>query len=117
MKSYFKPSEHTCKCGCGLETMDKTHMYMLNQARDLAGIPFVVNSGRRCEQHNKAEGGRATSSHLLGFASDLLAKSSRARFLIVRALIVVGFCRIQINFKKGYVHVDNDPAKIKQLLW
>ena len=90
-------------------------MFMLNQARDLAGIPFIVLSGSRCEKHNKAEGGKEESSHLVGFGSDIAAENDEKRFIILRALVIVGFSRIGIG--KSFIHVDNDPTKNRKRLW
>ena len=39
---HFSPLEFRCKCGCGagMEKMDADLLQMLDEARDLAGIPF-----------------------------------------------------------------------------
>ena len=56
---HFSPAEFACKCGCGsgMEKMDPTFLRMLDEARELAGIPFVLASAYRCPKHNKAVGG------------------------------------------------------------
>ena len=38
---HFSPVEFRCKCGCGagMEKMDADLLQMLDEARDLAGIP------------------------------------------------------------------------------
>ena len=116
MENHFEPKEHECKCGCGLQNMNRVHMDMLNQARDLAGIPFVITSGSRCSQHNKDEGGRDTSDHLTGEGSDVEVKTSQQRFLILRAAFVAGFRRIGIG--KTFIHLgtnENNPQKVQWL--
>ena len=52
---YFKPSEFICKCGCGAgtEEMLRDFMIRLENAREIAGIPFRISSGFRCAKHNK----------------------------------------------------------------
>ncbi len=111
---HFKESEFACPC-CGKADMNEGHMIQLDQARDLAGVPFRINSGFRCDKHNLEVGGKVGSSHVKGFASDIRADNSADRFLILRALIVVGFRRIGIA--KTFIHVDNDPDKDQHVAW
>ena len=56
---HFSPVEFRCKCGCGagMEKMDADLLQMLDEARDLAGIPFPLSSAYRCPKHNRAVGG------------------------------------------------------------
>ena len=48
------------------EYMDADFLTMLDNARDLAGIPFKINSGYRTIEHNEKVGGRPNSSHIVG---------------------------------------------------
>lgn len=109
--------EFACKCGCGLGTpdMDQSLLLRLDRARDLAGVPFTINSGIRCEQHNAAIGASMGSSHIAGYAADISATDSRSRFKIIKALIDVGFNRIGIHSR--FIHVDNDPDKDREVVW
>ena len=50
--------------------MDATFLAMLDSAREIAGIPFKINSAYRSESHNRKVGGKSTSSHLVGKAVD-----------------------------------------------
>lgn len=61
---YFSPPEFRCKCGCGagIEKMNPDLLKMLDEARDLAGIPFSLSSAYRCTKHNKAVGGVSDSA-------------------------------------------------------
>ena len=113
----FKLREFECKCGCGLNNMDAHHLIMLDDARDMAGIPFIITSGSRCMKHNlsKEIGGSITSSHPLGYASDILCQNSRERYKIVRSLLIAGFRRIGIE--ETFIHADNDPGKPQKLIW
>jgi hypothetical protein len=45
---------------------------ILDQLREAWGSPIRVSSGYRCEKLNKLVGGSTTSSHLFGFAADLV---------------------------------------------
>jgi len=113
---HFKIKEFLCPCcGQGVEEMSKGLLYMLDTARDIAGIPFIITSGFRCHEHNKEVGGSPASSHLEGVAADIKADTSRKRYLIVKALIQAGFNRIGIG--KNFVHVDLDLDKTDSLMW
>lgn len=112
---HFRLDEFNCKCGCESGRMDNMLLQMLDQARELAGIAFVITSGYRCEKHNKKVGGSVGSSHLVGKAVDVRCTSSRERYNIVAALMVVGFNRIGVA--KRFIHVDMDKTKDKNVIW
>lgn len=107
MYKYFKDSEIT---GLSPELVK-----MLDKAREFAGIPFVITSGLRTVEENMKVGGVENSSHLKGLAVDLRCTNSRERFLIIKALIYIGFVRIEI--KKDHIHCDIDISKDLQIIW
>tara|TARA_R110000824_G_scaffold49549_4_gene139130 strand:- start:6580 stop:6945 length:366 start_codon:yes stop_codon:yes gene_type:complete len=97
------------------ERMSKEFLRMLDDARDLAGITFKINSGYRTEAKNNAiykSLGKTPikSSHLQGFAADIHCNNSQDRLRILNALIQNGFKRIGIA--KTFIHCDNDPLKV-----
>ena len=115
---YFTNSEFKCRCGCGMDIkdMDQTLTEKLDLARSIAKVPFNITSAIRCDKHNEAVGGLlVNSSHLKGYAVDIEATSSRARYKIVYGLIKAGFNRIGIY--KTFIHVDNDPLKAEGVMW
>lgn len=95
--------------------MDTYFLNMLDSARDLAEIPFIVNSGYRCPAHNAHVGGTSTSSHLKGLAADIRATTSSQRFAMLSALLEVGFKRIGIG--KTFIHIDRDKSKTSKVVW
>ncbi len=88
---------------------------MLDKAKEIANVPFVINSGYRCKSHNKSVGGSLTSSHTSGLAVDIRANTSRSRFIILNALVMAGFNRIGIY--KTFIHVDIDMSKDERVMW
>ena len=100
--------------GSGM-TMDDEFLEMLDKAREFAGIPFVITSGFRTEAHSIAIGSTAESSHCKGCAADISCTTSRDRFLIVCALLHVGFTRIGIA--DDFIHVDSDWEKAGDVCW
>lgn len=102
------------------QLMDKGFLFMLNNARHIANIPFIITSGFRVEAdiyRLKKEGYKVSpnSSHLKGFAADIAIKSSTARFTIIDSLLKAGFTRIGIA--NTFIHVDNDPDKPANVIW
>lgn len=86
----------------------------LDEAREQAGTPFVLTSTLRTPE-DAAALGTPDSAHVSGWAVDIRAHSSRARFLIIRALVSVGFTRLGIY--SSHVHVDADPTKPEEVAW
>jgi len=105
--------------GSGLN-MDKDFLSMLDNARDIAKTPFKITSGYRTKEHNiaiyKKLGKKPIeSSHLKGLACDIACSDSRARFLIINALLEAGFTRIGIA--NNFIHVDSDCEKSQDVIW
>lgn len=77
----FSLNEFRCKCCKELPAdawMYEEHLVnnVLDPVRDAFGKPIKVNSGYRCEKHNKEVGGAKNSQHLLGQAADIAAEHS-----------------------------------------
>ena len=89
---------------------------MLDEAREIAGIPFAINSGYRTLEHNAEIGGVENSSHTLGLAVDLRARNSTEHFKITKALLQVGFSRISRKYP-NHIHCDIDDSKPQEVLF
>jgi len=111
---YFKLEEFKCPC-CGEVHMDDKFLSMLDLARTIAGIPFVITSGYRCKKHNKEIGGVPDSAHTKGLASDIRVNNSIERYMIVISLLQAGFNRIGIG--SDFIHVDCDESKPQYVIW
>ena len=86
---WFKEKEFACKC-CGQlpplarENVKALVREVLDPVREKLGKPVVVNSGYRCEKHNKDVGGVRNSQHLRGEAADVTcADLPRLKALII----------------------------------
>ena len=92
---WFKEKEFACKC-CGQlplstgsgqaprENVKALVSEVLDPVREKLGKPIVVNSGYRCEKHNKDVGGVRNSQHLRGEAADVTcANLPRLKALII----------------------------------
>lgn len=100
--------------GSGEKYMDREFLDCLDEARDIAGVQFKINSGYRTPAQNRKVGGVSTSSHLIGRAADIHCTHTGKRLKIIEALSMVGFQRFGIG--KTFIHVDNDDQK-KQAIW
>ena len=113
---YFEISEFDSpdEVGSG-KYMDSEFLRMLDEARELAGIPFRITSGYRTPSHNAYVGGVQAglkskgSSHLFGYAADIACNNSSDREIILAAVIKAGFRRVGIA--NSFIHIDNDPDK------
>ena len=102
MTGYFTESELECKC-CGRKKIDKLFLAKLNYARELAGFPFIINSGYRCPEHN-AKVGSTSGNHVAGKAADIRCFDAKTRFKMVTAMTSAGMLGIGVN--KTFVHCD-----------
>ncbi len=114
MIKHFKHDEFSCPC-CGQNNIDGNLVKILDTARDIARVPFVINSGYRCAKHNAEVGGKPSSSHLSGTAVDVKCLYSSRRFTIINALLEAGFTRIGIA--ESYIHCDIDGTKSPEVIW
>jgi len=105
MSKYFKDIEYK---------MDVDFLAKLDEAREYAEIPFIINSAYRSPEHKESIK-NPTSSHIKGLAVDIKAKDSRTRGIILEALRSVGFTRIGIS--KTFIHVDLDYSKSQNVTW
>ncbi len=115
---YFKLSEFDSPDDTDSgDNMDIDFVRKLDEAREIAGIPFKVNSGYRTPFHNTKVGGVKDSSHIKipCCAVDVKAEDSRTRFLIISAAIKVGINRIGIG--KNFIHLDADKTKSQDVAW
>ena len=133
MKQYFRrvkgvAIEFNCPC-CGKNEMNESFLASLTDAREYCRIPMLINSGYRCEKHNKKVGGKVgdkakgiqASTHTVGAAADIHCTESRQRALILCGLLEAGFSRIGIA--KTFIHVDiadrleGDDKKAEAVFW
>jgi zinc D-Ala-D-Ala carboxypeptidase len=95
--------------------LDKKLMSMLDNAREIAGLPFCITSGVRSVYTNNQAGGVEDSSHLKGLACDIECNTSYSAFHIIRGALQAGFSRIGIG--KGHIHLDIDATKPQTVLF
>lgn len=112
--NYFTENERSCPC-CGIDGVKPDFLAKLNLARQVSDIPYRINSMFRCSKHNTKVGGVIDSSHVKGLGVDIATGNSIIRFKVIRGLYLAGFKRIIPHEKKKFIHVDDDPAKPKEV--
>ncbi len=116
LSANFKVREFICPC-CGAEGIKDNLVFHLQMAHDLLPTHrvMIITSGYRCEEHNKEVGGIEDSAHKKGLAADIKCEDSSYRFLLVNALIKVGFKRI--GRYDNFIHCDLDESKPQKVMW
>jgi len=112
---HFNPNEFVCDNEICYDKMNQNLLNMLEEAREIADIPFIITSSWRSEEKNKEVNGKSNSSHLRGNAVDLSCNNSVSRMKIIDALVVAGFTRIGIS--KSFIHVDCDIELPQEVMW
>ena len=98
---YFKEFE--------IKNLEPELVSMLDEAREIAGVPFIITSGFRNSIKNKEVGGVENSAHLSGLAVDIQCLDSADRFDILRGLLGAKFQRIGVY--NNHIHADIDYSK------
>ena len=107
MYKYFKDSE--------IKGLKPELVEMLDKAREIAGIPFIITSGFRTPEHSTYVGGFANDPHTTGSAVDLKLKNKNDRFLIINSWIKAGGNRF--GDEVDHVHLDIDKTKEQNFCW
>lgn len=106
---YFREGEfRQCDPPCDMEDMDVNFLKKLDEIREKAGIPLVLNCAYRSRQHDLSKGRSGNSAHTRGKAADVRCTTSANRFKIVAACLACGITRIGIG--KTFIHIDNDGS-------
>jgi uncharacterized protein YcbK (DUF882 family) len=104
ISDHFKSSEFACKCGCGEYKVNEELIDLLEDIRAAVGHPVIITSGRRCEAHNRACGGKEHSQHLLGNAADIHVDGLTPKALAT--IIERRFSPKGMGIYATFVHVD-----------
>lgn len=104
----------------GLPGSGRTHMSVafiqkLDDARERAGVPFIITSGYRSPAYNATLANAvADSAHTKGLAADIAAVGPM-RLTVARALYKAGIRRF--GFGSTFVHADVDASKPQNVVW
>lgn len=109
LTEHFKYTESNIACPCcgelQLSDLFFRHMKRLELLRIKAGFPITVNSGHRCEKHNRKVGGAKKSMHLL-FATDIRASDGDLEKLKILLELVIEYGFNGIGLYWSFIHID-----------
>lgn len=106
----FKSTEFDCKGkGCCSKTpLDIELIGYAQVIRNYFNKPVTINSGYRCQKHNKSVGGAKNSRHTQGMAADVVVKG-------VKPIKVAQFAETigirGIGLYDTFVHIDSRESK------
>jgi len=109
----FSRAEFACNDYCGFDAISLDLVNRLQVARRIAEIPLKINSGCRCEAHNRVVGGVVDSAHLTGLAADIACYASHTRYVVLLGLYAAGFTRIKLY--PSWIHVDIGELKPQEV--
>ena len=115
--NYFTRDEFSCRCGNCENMIQDALIDKLDNAREISGVSYKINSGFRCLAHNTSIGGSKTSLHMAGRAADIHVSSSAARYQILKGLFAAGLDRVLIY--KTFIHADiaGEGKQSETALW
>ena len=100
----FNLKEFECPC-CHTVLLHPLLVLKLQKLRDEWGRPLIINSGYRCEIHNREVGGVIRSLHKVGQAADVRvpnAEHEKFRALALES----GFTKVLFYGSKNFVHIQ-----------
>lgn len=113
---YFSEKEFkNCTPTCTMSDMDPDFLATLDNIREDAGIPLIINCAYRSVEWDKKKGRSGNSAHCKGKAVDIRCNSSATAYKIVVAALKNNIKRIGIG--NGYVHIDNDDTLPQEVIW
>ncbi len=112
----FKSTEFDChgKNCCGITKIDTDLVGFCQMVRDRFNTQVVINSGFRCQHHNKEVGGVSKSKHMEGTAADIVVKGVKpidvAKYCESIGVKGIGLydwgCHIDTRTEKGFWESD-----------
>tara|TARA_R100000329_G_scaffold100438_1_gene82881 strand:+ start:1040 stop:1384 length:345 start_codon:yes stop_codon:yes gene_type:complete len=110
---YFDKSEFN-----NFEMMDEKLLSMLDKMRGIYGYPIKITSDYRSPEHPIEAAKEQPGEHAYGAAVDIVSDGGGKTFRLVKAAIEVGFTRIGISRKKGFIHLGiGYPGAPEKTIW
>ena len=110
---FFKPEEFLCRC-CNEQYMEKDFVLRLDMLRGRMNTPVIVQSGYRCEKHDRYVGGKG--NHTTGRAVDI-SMDGKTAYKILPYLSMIGFTGIGVGIRQGFIHLDDLTKNPRPNIW
>ena len=115
MKYFSEQEFKNCIPSCSIEDMDKEFLELLDELREQAGIPLILNCAYRSKEWDLKKGRSGNSSHTKGKAVDIKCTNSNSCYKIIKAALELNIKRIGVG--KNYIHIDNDGSLPQEVIW
>jgi len=112
---FYTVKEVACNCGCGQMIVQPLFLLKMNRLRANINLPCNADSWNRCGPHNVLSGGSDTSSHLIGWASDIRTPTELFKYMMLYHAGAIGFRGVGIA--ADFIHFDDDPNKPDHRIW
>lgn len=112
ISKHFYRSEHTCKCGCSFDTVDKVLNDILEDVREHFNKPVLISSGCRCTYYNRKIKGKLNSQHLQGKAADIVVVGIRTKE-VQKYLLNKYPDQYGIGCYQYFAHIDSRTQKAR----
>ena len=110
---YFEESEFN-----NFEMMDEKLLSMLDSLREVYGYPIKITSDYRSPEHPIEAAKKQPGEHAYGAAVDIESVGGGKTFRLVKAAIEVGFTRIGISRKRGFIYLGiGYPGAPETTIW
>lgn len=115
LSANFRVAEFAChgRGCCDKVLVDEKLVAYLQQIREHFGVPVTVNSGYRCQAHNRTVGGAAGSRHTMGQAADIgvrgVAPAEVAKY--AESIGIMGIGLYETAADGYFVHIDCRSGK------
>jgi uncharacterized protein YcbK (DUF882 family) len=108
----FNRYEFKCRCNkCNFATVDVELIKLLEKIRrNFNGKPITINSGSRCQKHNRDIGGHPKSKHTQGIAADIVIKGVPP-LEIYQYVDSIAPNKYGLGCYKTFTHIDVQPQK------
>lgn len=118
LSEHFAENEFICK-HCGKSKINPRLIELLEQLRyNAGGYPLYINSGYRCEVHNKNVGGVPNSQHVQGNAADISCPKQLSFGEFKWYVDQLPFDGVGIYEFDNFIHVDvRDGGKNSKIYW
>ena len=101
-----------------MDKMDPILLGKLDALRKEYGFPIIINSSYRSPEHPIEAAKAKPGEHAHGAAVDIKCVGGEATFLLVKAAIKIGFTRIGISRKSGFIHLGiGYPGAPSTTIW
>lgn len=116
LNRFLNSNEMDCKCDysdCQYTYIEESTAFAFHQVRTFIGRSLSINSGYRCEKHNKDVGGVEASKHLIGHAVDIripeefLDDEDRLDYLI--EMCETFFDTVILYIGRRFIHCHMEP--------